>query len=148
MRLEEIMTSPVLTITSQMSVANAAREMRKGDVGSLVVVRKGLVEGIITSWDVAVDCVGAEDDPATCPILLHMSSPVHTARPDTDVVEAARVMAERRISRLPVVDDEGRPLGIATFGNISRVMQQFAHDLLTGWDRPRRHHISGDRAID
>jgi Mg/Co/Ni transporter MgtE len=69
------------------------------------------------------------------PIMLHMSSPVHTARPDTDVVEAARVMSQRRISRLPVVDDQGRPLGIATFSNISRVMQQLASDIFSGWDR-------------
>ena len=116
-------------------MVDAARRMRERDVGSLVVVRKGLVEGIITSWDVAVGCVGAGEDPALCPILLHMSSPVHTARPDTDVMEAARVMAQRKISRLPVVDDAGHPLGIATFSNISRVMQQLANDLLTGWDR-------------
>ena len=135
MRLEEIMTAPVLTITSELSVADAAKRMRTNDVGSLVVVRKGMVEGIITSWDVAVGCVGAGEDPAMCPILLYMSSPVHTARPDTDVVEAARVMSQRRISRLPVVNAEGEPVGIATFSNISRVMQQLASDIFSGWDR-------------
>ena len=135
MRLEEIMTAPVLTITSELSVADAAKRMRANDVGSLVVVRKGVVEGIITSWDVAVGCVGAGEVPSMSPILLHMSSPVHTAHPDTDVVEAARVMSQRRISRLPVVDEEGKPVGIATFSNISRVMQQLASDIFSGWDR-------------
>ena len=129
------MTAPVLTITAELSVTDAARRMRANDVGSLVVVRKGVVEGIITSWDVAVGCVGAGEDPSMCPILLHMSSPVHTARPDTDVVEAARVMSQRRISRLPVVDGSGAPVGIATFSNISRVMQQLASDIFSGWDR-------------
>ena len=135
MRLEEIMTAPVLTITSELSVSDAAKRMRANDVGSLVVVRKGVVEGIITSWDVAVGCVGAGEDPSMSPILLHMSSPVHTAQPDTDVVEAARVMSQRRISRLPVVDEDGKPVGIATFSNISRVMQQLASDIFSGWDR-------------
>ena len=135
MRLEEIMTAPVLTITSELSVSDAAKRMRANDVGSLVVVRKGVVEGIITSWDVAVGCVGAGEDPSMSPILLHMSSPVHTALPDTDVVEAARVMSQRRISRLPVVDENGKPVGIATFSNISRVMQQLASDIFSGWDR-------------
>ena len=135
MRLEEIMTAPVLTITSELSVSDAAKRMRANDVGSLVVVRKGVVEGIITSWDVAVGCVGAGEDPSTCPILLYMSSPVHTAQPDTDVVEAARIMSQRRISRLPVVDEHGKPVGIATFSNISRVMQQLASDIFSGWDR-------------
>ena len=135
MRLEEIMTSPVLTVTSELSVADAAKRMRDNDVGSLVVVNRGIVEGIITSWDVAVGCVGAGEDPQMSPIMLHMSSPVHTARPDTDVVEAARVMSQRRISRLPVVDADGAPVGIATFSNISRVMQQLASDIFSGWDR-------------
>ena len=135
MRLEEIMTAPVLTITAELSVVEAAKRMRANDVGSLVVVRKGIVEGIITSWDVAVGCVGEGEDPSMCPILVHMSSPVHTARPDTDVVEAARVMSQRRISRLPVVDADGKPVGIATFSNISRVMQQLASDIFSGWDR-------------
>lgn len=130
------MTSPVHTITAEVAVAAAAERMAALDVGSLVVVRKGAVEGIITSWDIAVGCVGAGEDPWAVPILLHMSSPVHTARPETDVLEAARVMAQRRISRLPVVSDEGELVGIATFSNISRVMQQLASDLLTGWDRP------------
>lgn len=135
MRLEEIMTAPVLTITSELSVSDAAKRMRANDVGSLVVVRKGVVEGIITSWDVAVGCVGAGEDPSMSPILLHMSSPVHTAQPNTDVVEAARVMSQRRISRLPVVDEDGKPVGIATFSNISRVMQQLTSDIFSGWDR-------------
>ena len=129
------MTAPVLTITAELSTADAAKRMRAHDVGSLVVVRKGVVEGIITSWDVAVGCVGAGEDPSMCPILLHMSSPVHTARPDTDVVEAARVMSQRRISRLPVVDSGGSPVGIATFSNISRVIQQLTSDIFSGWDR-------------
>lgn len=129
------MTEPVLTITAELSVADAAKRMRDNDVGSLVVVSRGIVEGIITSWDVAIGCVGAGEDPAMCPIMIHMSSPVHTARPDTDVVEAARVMSQRRISRLPVVDDNGAPVGIATFSNISRVMQQLASDIFSGWDR-------------
>ncbi len=140
------MTSPVLTITSELSVADAARRMKESDVGSLVVVRKGIVEGIITSWDVAVGCVGTGEDPARCPILLYMSSPVHTARPDTDVMEAARVMAQRKISRLPIVDETGCPLGIATFSNISRVMQQLANDLLTGWDRIPEHASTAARS--
>ena len=135
MRLEEIMTAPVLTITAELSVSDAAKKMRSHDVGSLVVVRKGVVEGIITSWDVAVGCVGAGEDPTLSPVMLHMSSPVHTARPDTDVVEAARVMSQRRISRLPVVNENGELVGIATFSNISRVMQQLASDIFSGWDR-------------
>ncbi len=135
MRLEDVMTRPVHTITAELSVAHAAQRMRDLNVGSLVVVRKGAVEGIITSWDIGVGCVGGGEDPWSTPILLHMSSPVHTAVPETDVLEAARVMAQRKVSRLPVVSTDGELVGIATFSNISRVMQQLASDLLTGWDR-------------
>lgn len=135
MKLRDIMTAAVVTITSSQSVITAAARMREFKVGSLVVAQHTEVEGIITSWDLAVGCMGAGHDPRQCLVFHHMSSPVYTGRPDMDTVEAAHVMAKRGITRLPVVDD-GKLVGIATFSNLSRAMDQLVHDLLVGWDRP------------
>jgi CBS domain-containing protein len=134
MKLRDIMTRPVYTITSDQSAVVAAARMRELDIGCLVVTREGAVEGIITTWDLAVGCMGANHDPRECPVFNHMTSPVHTARPDMEPVEAAHVMAERHITRLPVVDD-GELVGIVTFSNISRVMEQLVRNLLS-WERP------------
>jgi CBS domain-containing protein len=61
-----------------------------------------------------------------------MTSPVHTADFDTDVIEAARVMAERKISRLPVLK-ESELVGIVTFSDISRTLDQFTKNVLGSW---------------
>ena len=133
MKLRDVMTKDVITITSNQSVITAAARMRELNVGSLVVVKDGVVEGIITTWDLSVGCMGAGHDPRECLVYNHMSSPVHTGRSDLDALEAAHIMAERRITRLPVVDD-GKLIGIVTFSNISKAMDRLVHDLLIGWE--------------
>ena len=61
-----------------------------------------------------------------------MTSPVHTADFETDVMEAARVMADRKISRLPVIQ-LGSLVGIVTFADISQAVDQFTKDVLGSW---------------
>ncbi|MEE8363269.1 MAG: CBS domain-containing protein [Dehalococcoidia bacterium] len=129
------MTTEVYTISSDQSVVTAAARMRELAVGSLVVTRGDAVEGIITTWDLAVGCMGAGHDTRECVVFHHMSSPVHTARPETDTLEAAHTMAQRRITRLPVVEN-GKLVGIASFANISRALDRLLHDLHSGWERP------------
>ena len=130
------MTSTVYTIGSEQSIVNAAAHMRELVVGSLVVIREGSVEGILTTWDMISGCLGAGHDPHDCPVFRHMSSPVHTGRVDMDAVDAARVMAERGVSRLPGVDQTGDMVGIVTYANLSQVMEQLTRDLLGGWQKP------------
>ena len=136
MKLRDLMTSTVYTIGSEQSIVTAAAQMRELNVGSLVVMSGGSVEGILTTWDIVAGCLGAGHDAHDCPVFRHMSSPVHTGRVDMDAVEAARVMAERSVSRLPVVDESGEMVGIVTYANLSRVMEQLTRDLLGGWQRP------------
>ena len=136
MKLRDLMTSTVYTIGSEQSIVNAAAHMRELGVGSLVVIREGSVEGILTTWDMISGCLGAGHDPHDCPVFRHMSSPVHTGRVGMDAVDAARVMAERGVSRLPVVDQTGDMVGIVTYANLSQVMEQLTRDLLGGWQKP------------
>ena len=135
MKLKDLMTTDVVTITSNQSVIVAAARMRELNVGSLVVTTGTDVEGIITTWDLTVGCMGAGHNVRECLVFHHMSTPVHTARPEMDTLEAVHVMAERRITRLPVVED-GKLIGIVSFSNVSRAMEQLVHDLLAGWTRP------------
>ena len=61
-----------------------------------------------------------------------MTSPVHTADFNTDVMEAARVMAARKITRLPIIQNENL-VGIVTFADISQAVDQFTKDVLGSW---------------
>ena len=122
------------TISSNATITSCAARMRELNIGSLVVMNGLNVEGIITTWDITSKCLGSGKNPIESVVHEVMTSPVHTAKSDTDVMEAARVMADRKISRLPVIETNSEELvGIVTFADISQAVDQFTKDVLGGW---------------
>ena len=132
MKIHKIMTTKVGTISHRASITNAAAKMRELNIGSLVVVNEEDVEGIITTWDIVSKCLGTGRDSSECLVFEIMTSPVHTAEFNTDVMEAARVMAARKITRLPIIQNENL-VGIVTFADISQAVDQFTKDVLGSW---------------
>lgn len=108
--VSEIMTSPIRTVGSDVTIVEAARDLTEHGIGSLLVVDDH-IEGIVTETDIVVS-VADETDPATS-IAAVMSSPVVTARPTESVGAAGRRMAKNDVKKLPVTQD-GEPLGIVT----------------------------------
>ena len=134
MKINKIMTSKVGTISSTATITSCAARMRELNIGSLVVMNGMNVEGIVTTWDITSKCLGSGKNPIESVVHEVMTSPVHTAKSDTDVMEAARVMADRKISRLPVIETNSDELvGIITFADISQAVDQFTKDVLGGW---------------
>ena len=134
MKINKIMTSKVGTISSNATITSCAARMRELNIGSLVVMNGLNVEGIVTTWDITSKCSGSGKNPIESVVHEVMTSPVHTAKSDTDVMEAARVMADRKISRLPVIETNSDELvGIVTFADISQAVDQFTKDVLGGW---------------
>ena len=122
------------TISSTATITSCAARMRELNIGSLVVMNGLNVEGIVTTWDITSKCLGSGKNPIESVVHEVMTSPVHTAKSDTDVMEAARVMADRKISRLPVIETNSDELvGIVTFADISQAVDQFTKDVLGGW---------------
>ena len=122
------------TISSNATITSCAARMRELNIGSLVVMNGLNVEGIVTTWDITSKCLGSGKNPIESVVHEVMTSPVHTAKSDTDVMEAARVMADRKISRLPVIETNSDELvGIITFADISQAVDQFTKDVLGGW---------------
>ena len=134
MKINKIMTSKVGTISSNATITSCAARMRELNIGSLVVMNGLNVEGIVTTWDITSKCLGSGKNPIESVVHEVMTSPVHTAKSDTDVMEAARVMADRKISRLPVIETNSDELvGIVTFADISQAVDQFTKDVLGSW---------------
>ena len=134
MKINKIMTSKAGTISSNATITSCAARMRELNIGSLVVMNGLNVEGIVTTWDITSKCLGSGKNPIESVVHEVMTSPVHTAKSDTDVMEAARVMADRKISRLPVIETNSDELvGIVTFADISQAVDQFTKDVLGGW---------------
>lgn len=139
MQLQDIMSRHVATIDSNETIAYAARSMRDLDVGSLVVTDNGEVAGIITDRDIVIRCLSQCEDPVHCVVTDHMTSPVTTGDPTMDIVDAARMMREMQIKRLPVVTD-GRLGGMISFSDLTHAtdgMIHELHDVLAGSEHDR-----------
>lgn len=115
MHVEEIMHK-VETISADASAKEAAELMARKQIGSLIVVRQGKVVGIVTERDF-LEKVVAEKKKAKLKVKDIMSKDVVTIKPDALLEDAAMLMAEYKIKRLPVVKD-GKLVGIVTASDI------------------------------
>jgi CBS domain-containing protein len=118
MRIREVMTAEVVTATPGCSVREVAELMRERNVGSVVLTDEaGSLAGFITDRDLALGVI-ADGREGTDHALDHASSPVVTVGLGEDVEEAARLMVEHGIRRLPVVDGD-RLTGIVTLDDLA-----------------------------
>jgi len=126
----EIMTKEVLTIGPNSSVMKAAKMMAERSVGSIVVVEKEKPVGIVTERDLLMKVISADLKPSRIPVKKIMTKPVITTTPQTDIVDAVRLMARHRIRRLPVVDG-GKLVGIITTRDIMRISPELLEANMT-----------------
>jgi CBS domain-containing protein len=112
------MTADPRTVDPDATLVDAAREMRDGDVGALVVVDGGAVAGVVTDRDIVVRAIADGRDPSATKVRdVATMNPV-TLTVDQTVEDAIRVMREQDIRRIPVVQD-GRPAGIVSLGDLA-----------------------------
>jgi CBS domain-containing protein len=111
MKVEDIMTRAVHSVTPGASIAEAARSMAENDIGMLPVVEGSDLLGIVTDRDITVRAVAASLD-SFSPIRRIMSEDVATCSPDDDVEDALETMANEQVRRLPVCDGQDRVIGI------------------------------------
>ncbi|MBA3422477.1 MAG: CBS domain-containing protein [Thermoleophilaceae bacterium] len=116
--VSEIMTVAPETVQASAPARDAARAMRDGDLGAIVVLDGGALYGIVTDRDVAIRLVAEDRDPATTivgDIASRDPTAIESDRPEEDAVA---LMRERALRRLPVVED-GQPVGILTLGDLA-----------------------------
>ena len=109
--VSEIMTSPVVTVTQDTVVAEAADILAEEHVGSLVI-GEDIIKGIVTETDI-VRAVGERSDLSATSITEIMSDPVVTIRPHETVRTAGERMGHNGVKKLPVTEG-GEPVGIVT----------------------------------
>jgi CBS domain-containing protein len=116
--IREVMTADPRTVEAGATCVDAAREMREGDVGSVVVVENGAVAGIVTDRDIVVRVVAGGTDPSSAKVRDAATMNAVTLTVDQSVDDAIRVMREQDIRRIPVVQDN-RPAGIVSLGDLA-----------------------------
>ncbi|MDO7786930.1 CBS domain-containing protein [Desulforamulus aquiferis] len=116
--LKDIMTQSVATISPKQTVKEAAELMSQHNVGSIPVVEDGTCVGIITDRDITLRAVSQGHNPQSTAVQSVMTSDVVTGDSSMDVHEAANLMAQRQIRRLPVIDN-GKLAGIVALGDLA-----------------------------
>jgi CBS domain-containing protein len=116
--IREIMTADPRTVETGATVAEAAREMRDGDVGSVVVIENGAVAGILTDRDIAVRVVAQGLDPDATRVSEAATMRPVTLTVDQSVDDAIRLVREQNVRRIIVLQD-GRAAGIVSLGDLA-----------------------------
>jgi CBS domain-containing protein len=119
MKLKDIITERVKVIAPDASLRDAARLMRDLDVGMIPVCDGERLVGTITDRDIAVRAVAAGRDPNQTLVRDAKTDDVIYCFEDQEVEEAARLMNERQVRRLPVLSREKRLVGIVSLGDLA-----------------------------
>ena len=118
--IKEIMTSEPCTIDAGKSVAYAAKMMRDEDVGLAPIVEHDKLIGLLTDRDIAIRVVAEGRSPDQVTVREVASKQVVTIDPQQDLDEALRIMAKHQVRRLPVVEEDGRLVGVVAQADIAR----------------------------
>jgi CBS domain-containing protein len=114
------MTSNPSNVETSSSVVEAARLMKSEDVGSIPVTEGDRLVGIVTDRDIAIRVVAEGKDVRSVTVGEIASKDLVTVDPQQDLDEALRLMAQHQVRRLPVVEEDGRLVGILAQADVAQ----------------------------
>lgn len=118
--IRDFMTSEPCTIDAGKSVAYAAKMMRDEDVGLAPIVEGDKLIGMLTDRDIAIRIVAEGRNPDQVTVREVASKQVVTIDPQQDLDEALRIMAKHQVRRLPVVEEDGKLVGVVAQADVAR----------------------------
>ena len=122
MHVKELMQRPVVVCSIDDSLNEAARLMWEHDLGSVPVVdRDGRLAGIVTDRDICMAAYTQGRAPGAIPVTSAMTPNVLCCHIDDVVDTAEQLMREGQVRRLPVIDNDGRPIGMLALNDLARL---------------------------
>lgn len=119
MKIRDIMTRQVELVAPDSPLKDAARLMRDAGIGFLPVGENDRLVGTLTDRDITIRCVAEGKDTASARVRDAMTESLSYVFEDQDSSEAAQIMSDRRIRRLPVLDRDKRLVGIVAMGDLA-----------------------------
>ena len=117
--IRDVMTSDPRTVKSDAPIEEAAKAMKEADAGAVVVQDNGTPCGIVTDRDIAIRAVAEGRDSST-PVSEIATTDVTALAADDSIEDAVRIMREKDVRRLPVVEDD-KTVGIVSLGDLAQV---------------------------
>lgn len=117
-KCSEIMTRSVKTAARQATLREVAQMMREGDMGAVPVVEGGKLVGIVTDRDIVVRAVAEGKDVSTA-VGDVMTNEIFAAQENDFVFEAIRLMGDKQVRRIPVINEAGELVGIIAMADVA-----------------------------
>lgn len=118
MKIREVMTQAPVSVASVEPVSEVAKAMREHGIGSVLVVTGGKLTGLITDRDITVRVLAEGQDPQVTRAGDICTGDLVTLSPDDDTDQAVRLIRERAVRRIPVVEN-GAPVGMVSIGDLA-----------------------------
>jgi CBS domain-containing protein len=119
MKVKDAMHEGVTWVGPETPVRELARSMRDEGIGSIPVGENDRLIGMVTDRDIAIKAFVDGKDPASLTARDVMSGPILYCRTEEDIDDAARLMEQHQVRRLPVIDENKRMVGILSLGDIA-----------------------------
>jgi CBS domain-containing protein len=116
--VRDLLKGDPVTVEAGATVQDAAKLMADNDIGNVLVVENGEVKGIVTDRDIVVRVL-AKGDGADASVREAASTDVEAIAPDTSIDEAIQKMEQGNVRRLPVVEDDSKPVGVISLGDLA-----------------------------
>ena len=123
LKVRDVMVREVITVDENSTVKEAVDIMNEFQIGSLIVLEKGKAIGIVTERDFLRRVIGEGKDAKNTKVGEIMTTPLVVVEPSADLEEAVKLMFQRKIKKLAVVDAK-KLVGIVTLTDIARFQPQ------------------------
>lgn len=136
MKIRDVMSKDVQVARPGDTLQDVAKRMATGDFGFVPVADGDTLIGTLTDRDITVRAVAGGAAP-TAPVVEFISRDAWTVKADDDLKTVLDLMGARQIRRAPVVDKDGRLVGVVSLGDLStRVKEKYAGETLEDISRP------------
>ena len=130
MTLKEIMKKDLVFVSPRSSIVEAAWKMKQRNVGCVLIIEEGTLKGMLTDRDIVLSVVAEGKDPLLVKVNEAMRTEIVSCTPDTEVEEAIRLMAEKRVRRMPVLE-EGKVRGFVSMTDLTSVVGKEIENLFS-----------------
>jgi CBS domain-containing protein len=118
MKVSDKMTRDLVTVDPMATARDVAKKMESENVGTVLVLDKGMLKGLVTDRQIVTKVVAADENPATFIVSEFMTKNPLTCSPDMGMCEVARMMGEHGYNRMPVVEGN-KLIGIISVADIA-----------------------------
>jgi CBS domain-containing protein len=120
MKIKDVMTKDVRICGINDNLATAARTMWVNDCGILPIVNnEGIAVGVLTDRDICMATASKDRLPSNVAVAEVMMRQLYSCAPEADIREALEIMRERKVRRLPVVNEMGKLCGILSLDDVA-----------------------------